>query len=276
MKYRRLRWPCVVTAAFCLSLLHGPTAGSQTRAKAVSPSRKPVAAKPLAVSPLDSLATTPLPLNDNSNAYWMIREYMNELRAMQNRHAEVVFLGDSITDGFKYGVGAPVWNLLFAPLNAEDFAIGGLTTSQVLWQIRTGQVAALTPRVVVIMIGTNNLGLGQSPTAVASGIMAIVDQLKAQLPNSRILLLGVFPRGQSPSDPYRALIAQVNTMISELEETNRIHYVDIGYAFQKRGGTISPTVMSDFVHPTLYGYQIYAVAIWQPLIQLLRATENLP
>jgi lysophospholipase L1-like esterase len=226
----------------------------------------PVAAPGLAGQAAGSgPATAPGPLAGAGLPYWDGREAQNEARAQQG-HANILFLGDSITDFLQNGAGQPVWDQSFAPLGAADFAVGGATTSQVLWQVQTGQVAALTPDVVVLLIGTNNLGvLGQTPAEVAAGVAAIVDQIELQLPRTRILLLGVLPRGQDPTDPLRTSAAQANQMIAQLGDGRRVRYLDIGPTFLQPDGTIAPVVMPDFLHPSLLGYGLFTAAI-QPAL----------
>ncbi len=213
-----------------------------------------------------------MPLDDGSNAYWTLHNFDNELMLALGGKADVLFLGDSITDLLASGPGQPVWDALFAPLGAADFAIAGITTSQVLWQVDQGQVRAAAPRVVVLMIGTNNVGLGQSPAATADGIKSIVESIRTQLPRSQILLLGILPRGEFADDPLRAKIAQVNSQIAQLADGNRVRFRDIGKSFMGADGTISPEVMPDFVHPSLWGYQIYTASIWWDLQQMLRGS----
>jgi lysophospholipase L1-like esterase len=217
---------------------------------------------------VDSLATMPMPLDDGSNVYWVERNAVN-VEAVQSGQANVVFLGDSITDWLATGDGAVWWDQFYAPLNALNMAVGGTTTSEVLWQIETGQVASASPDVVVLMIGTNNLSNGQSPGAVAEGISAIVTNLQEQVPSTRILLLGVLPRGESPDDPYRTQIAEVNTLLAELADGDKVRFLDIGSSFLKPNGSISPRIMSDFVHPTMSGYLLYAGLIWEPVLDML-------
>jgi beta-glucosidase len=213
------------------------------------------------------VAVTALPLDGND--YWALRQAQNEARA-QLGHANILFLGDSITDSLQNGAGQPVWDTYVAPLGAADFAVSGLTTSQVLWQVQTGQVAAVTPDVVVLLIGTNNLGLGQSPADTAAGITAVVNGIAAQLPRTRIVLLALLPRGESPMDPLRASVAQVNRLIARLGDGQRVRYLDMGRTFLQRDGSISSAIMPDFLHPSLLGYQYYSVAIWPTLLDALR------
>jgi beta-glucosidase len=216
----------------------------------------------------DPLSTIALPISGRGVSFWDTDNAANELRAAEG-HAPVLFLGDSITAGYAYGTGAAVWDQWLAPLGAEDFAIPGLSTSEVLWQVESGQVATVSPGVVVLMIGTNNLGEGQSPQAAAEGIGRIVDQIKAVSPATRMLLLGVFSRGFSATDPYRSEVAQVNSLISLLADGQRVVYRDIGGVFLNTDGSISPSVLPDGLHPSQYGYQLWTAAMWPTLAEML-------
>jgi beta-glucosidase len=210
------------------------------------------------------VAAIPWPVNDGTRPYWAQREAQNEAR-LRLGAANVLFLGDSILDNLTSGVGLPVWKQYYAPIGSANFAVGGITTRQVLWQVRAGQVAALRPKVVILLIGTNNLGLGQSPADTATAITAIVSEIGAQLPNTRILLLGVMPRGQTPADPLRAAAAQVNARIARLADGRRVRYLDPGAALLQPNGTLAPQVMPDFLHPSLAGYRMLTAAIWPAL-----------
>ena len=108
---------------------------------------------------------------------------------------DLLFLGDSITQGWHDNA---VWKRFYGPRHAANFGIGGDRTEHVLWRLQHGEVDGIHPRVVVLMIGTNNSGDNTSGEIVA-GIKAIVDELRKRLPDSKILLLGVFPRGQKPN-----------------------------------------------------------------------------
>jgi lysophospholipase L1-like esterase len=219
------------------------------------------------------LAATAVSLLGAGNPYWEMRQVHNQARA-ELGPANILFLGDSITDLLETGAGRPLWNQYFVPLGAADFAVGGATTSHVLWQIETGQVAAVTPHVVVLLIGSNNLGTGQSPADTAAGITEVVAQLRAQLPRARVVLLGILPRGRRRTEPLRAAIADVNQRIAPLGDGRQVRYLDIGPLFVEPDGSIAPQVMPDFVHPSVYGYGIYTVAIWPTLLAALQDSPS--
>lgn len=181
----------------------------------------------------------------------------------------VVFLGDSITNYFQYGAGAPIWDSLIAPYNAVDYGVPGYMTQDVLAQIANGQLDGIAPQVVVLMIGVNDLAGGASPADAAAGVAADVAAIQAKLPSSEILLLGILPSGESPADPLRGEIAQTNSLISLLQGNGgNVLYVNLGALFVQPDGTLSPAVMPDYIHPSTFGYLILAEALQQPLQDL--------
>jgi len=214
------------------------------------------------------VATLPLPISGTD--YWDQRDSEHVTALDEGARPNVLFLGDSITDFLQNASGGPVWDEYFAPLSSLNFGVGGIRTSHVLWQIETGEVAMATPKVIVLLIGSNNLGIAkQEPEEVAAGIEKIVAELGEQLPDTRVLLLGILPRGPKPDDPFRAQIARVNNLISDLDDGNRVTFLDIGNVFLSKDGSISPDVMPDGAHPSLYGYELYTEAMLPTLKGLL-------
>jgi lysophospholipase L1-like esterase len=251
-----------------------PTAPSP-RPAAPPPPAPPPAPAPAAAPAADpdAIAVTPLPLDDGTDLYWADRNEQNELRLMDPAPISTLFLGDSITDWLANGAGAGVWDSFFAPLGAADFAVAGVTTSQVLWQVEKGQAALAAPKVIVLLIGSNNLGLGQSTTAAAKGVNAVVANLRTQLPKTRILLLGLLPREESAAAPIRAQITEVNQAIAKLDDGRYVHFLDIGGLFVKRDGDISPFIMPDFLHPSAFGYELYALGVYWAVTDLLNQKD---
>src|SRR6185295_6725974 len=149
-----------------------------------------------------------------------------------------------------------------APLNAANFGIGGDTTENVLWRILNGEIEGLSPKVVVLMIGTNNFGLeGHQPDAVAKGVATIVQALRKKLPASKILLLGIFPRDEKPETDARKKIKKVNETIAGLEDKKNVRFLDIGAKLSNPDGSLDKAVMPDFLHLSEKGYQIWADAM---------------
>jgi lysophospholipase L1-like esterase len=178
----------------------------------------------------------------------------------------LLFLGDSITQGWGGG-GKQTWNRFYTPRNAANFGIGGDRTEHVLWRIQNDELKGIEPKVVVLMIGTNNLG-ANSPDEIAQGVTAIVHELRERVPKSRILLLGVFPRGQKPGST-RERLKSVNLQIAKLDDGSNVRYLDIGRAFLEEDGTISKEIMPDYLHLSPRGYRLWADAMEPTLWSML-------
>jgi beta-glucosidase len=187
--------------------------------------------------------------------------------------AELLLVGDSITDFWRNPegpfAGKPVLDKYFGQWKIANFGIAGDTTQGVLYRLQNGEGTGIKPRAIMVMIGTNNTARN-TPAEIAEGVGAVVMELQKDFPDAKILLLGVFPRGRAAADPARASIAQINTIISRLHDGTRVHYLDIGAKFLDAAGTIPPDVMSDALHPSAKGYEIWAEAVNAPLTGLMK------
>lgn len=174
--------------------------------------------------------------------------------------ADLLFMGDSITDGWRGG-GKKVWDATFAPLKAINFGIGGDQTQHVLWRIENGELEVIKPKLMVLMIGTNNGG--DSKEDVALGITTIVKETQKRLPDTKILLLAIFPRGEkAENNKARAKNMEVNQIIQKQYEGDKmVKYMDIGDKFLDEKKDLPKDIMPDFLHPNAKGYQIWADAI---------------
>lgn len=195
---------------------------------------------------------------------WFDRVKQNIADTKKNADTcELVFDGDSITDGW-HGVGHAVWQQHYAKFHALDFGILGDRTQHLLWRLLQGQAAGIHPKLIVLMIGTNNVNRN-TDEEVAAGIRAVIDAYQKCCPDAMILLQAILPRMEKPQDPYRAKIKNVNAMISKFDDGKKVIFVDFGDKILQPDGTISRDVLSDFTHPTAKGYEIWADAI-QPFI----------
>ena len=181
---------------------------------------------------------------------------------------DLLFVGDSITDyWFRYG--RSIWDANFAPLHAANFGVAGDRTEHVLWRLQNGELDGIKPKLVVLMIGTNNLG-SNSDEEIADGIKAIIQQLRQKLPSSQILLLGIFPRGEQADNPVRSRIKHINSIIAKFDDGKMIKYMDIGPKFLEPDGTLSKSAMPDSLHPNAKGYQIWADAITPTVQEMMK------
>ena len=183
----------------------------------------------------------------------------------------MLFLGDSITECWDTK-GLAVWNQYYEPLRGANFGVGGDTTQNVLWRTTAGgALEGISPRVVVLMIGTNNLGLkDDAPPKVAMGVTAIVDVLTSRFPDAEILLLSIFPRGKVPGDELRQKVVATNELIQPLSKRKNVTWLELWDVFLAKDGSISPEIMPDALHPTEAGYRIWAREMAPVLEKLLK------
>jgi len=194
---------------------------------------------------------------------WFIHFQNNLENSRKMPKIDLIFDGDSITD-FWMGRGKDIWTQRYAPLNAFDFGISGDKTENLLWRLQNGQVDGLHPKLILLMIGTNNLG-GNTPEQIADGVKADIDEYFKHCPDATLVLQAVFPRGELASDPARAKIKALNDLISKFADGKKILFIDFGNKFLEPDGMLTKEVMPDFLHPSPQGYQIWADAI-QPTI----------
>jgi lysophospholipase L1-like esterase len=206
--------------------------------------------------------TTPAPRVEE---FWPRRHEALRARAARGG-ADLLFLGDSITEWWDHE--PEVWDRFYGRRRAANFGMAGDGTEHVLWRIDDGELRGLSPRVVVLLIGTNDLR-DYTPAEVATGVAAVVGRLRAAFPQAKILLLGIFPRAPRPTDPLRVRLQAVNERISRLDDGAHVHYLDIGRCFLNDDGTLSPTVMPDYLHLSREGYTRWAEAIEPTLREML-------
>lgn len=187
---------------------------------------------------------------------------------------DLLFMGDSITDGWRTR-GLNVWNKYYAPQHAANFGIGGDRTEHVLWRMDNGELDGIKPKVVVLMIGTNNSGkeknghMRNTIPQIIEGVTAVVTELRAKLPESKILLLAIFPRGNI-DDFQRGEVAVVNTALAKLDDGKMVKFLDIGPKFLEADATLPRSIMPDLLHPNEHGYQIWADAMNPTLDEMMK------
>ncbi len=184
----------------------------------------------------------------------------NEKVQAQQGKINLVFVGDSITQGWERN-GAPVWETYYGHRRALNLGIGGDRTQHVLWRLDNGNLDGIRPEVAVVMIGTNNSANDRNTAnEMVDGVRAVVHKLRTKTPNTKILLLAIFPRGDVFNE-RRGKILQVNQAIARLHDGIHVFFQDIGPHFLEDDGSISPSIMPDFLHLSTAGYGIWAQAI---------------
>jgi lysophospholipase L1-like esterase len=207
-------------------------------------------------------ATEPRPRDD--------ARHQSFLEIAKGGNVDLLFVGDSITDFWDTpGRGLRVWDEYFAPLKAANFGISGDTTQGVLWRMRNGELIGFKAKLIVLMLGTNNLS--RNPVdEIAAGDRLIVDEFRKQQPQAKVLILGIFPRGMQPGTTQRTSIKAINQKLAALADNTNVFYLDIGHTFLAEDGTLPVDIMPDGLHPNERGYKLWAEATIAKVQELLK------
>jgi lysophospholipase L1-like esterase len=229
------------------------------------------AQQPASASKIDASAA--IEKNDASGKFqWMHKSFL----ARAKQAMDVLFIGDSITEGWNK---APhVWDHFYGMQRPANFGIGGDKTENVIWRIENGELDGAKPKVVVLMLGTNN-SAQNTAEEIAAADKKIVEMIRGKIPTAKVLLLAVFPRGArknaqgevtadaiADADKRMQVIDGVNASLAKLDDGKDVRFLDINAKFLGQDGKIPWSIMPDQLHPTAAGYQLWAEAM-QPLLQ---------
>ena len=218
-------------------------------------------------------ATTPAHrMKSDEKNWWQERHESKAIEAKKNKW-DIIFLGDSITHSWETA-GKKTWNKYYQKRRALNLGFSGDRTEHVLWRLDNGEFEEVQPKVVVLMIGTNNTGHRKDPPkAIAAGVEKIIDRINTKSPTTKILLLAIFPRSEKVSDPQRKNNDRANALIKQLTKKDGVTYLDINERFLLPDGTLSKEIMPDLLHPKQKGYAIWAEAI-EPSLRALLAEDS--
>ncbi len=214
--------------------------------------------RPRVVPPIAT--TTPVTQNRDKRIYdWMTR-HKQILQRNKTVKPEIVFFGDSITHYWGGLPKAPIaagpreWDTLFAGRTVTNMGCGWDRTENVLWRIRNGQLDGISPKLAVILIGTNNLAVANTPREIYWGVQAIVDEIHERCPTTKVLLLGVLPRKRR----FAHTPERVNNLISTLNDRRYVRFYNVNYSLLDADGRINTSLYRDGVHPNAKGYAAIA------------------
>ncbi|WAC46842.1 GDSL-type esterase/lipase family protein [Asticcacaulis sp. SL142] len=256
--------------------LHPDTKGQGLMAQAIEPTlarllgRAPV--MPLEAMTQVNTALIPVPRLEIDSYDWYARHQAVKA-AGRKMSPKVVMMGDSITHFWggtpvaQRASGQEAWDSLFGQTSVLNLGFGWDRTQNVLWRLRQGEFDGLTPDWVVLNIGTNNLtgsanARASTPAEVAEGVGAIVADIRTRSPKTRIIVMGIFPRGFSADDSLRPLIRDSNRLIkARLNGLSHVTLLDIGGQYLHEDGQLRRDLMPDSVHPNNAGYEVWARAL---------------
>lgn len=198
---------------------------------------------------------------------WGVEQFerINKLVQQNQGEIDLLFIGDSITQRWAEA-GKPVWDEYYGNRSALNIGVSGDRTEHVLWRLESGNIEGIFPKVTVILIGTNNVGVGRfTPTETLEGVKAVVQSVRDKRPDTKIILMGIFPRGRQFNEK-RGQIAQINQALANLHDGKKVYFLDIGHKFVDVNGYISEDVMPSAIHPSEKGFLIWAKSL-EPFIE---------
>jgi beta-glucosidase len=198
-----------------------------------------------------------------------LRHHEDRKRWCTEKKVDLLMVGDSII--FEWPrVGRQVWEEFYGTRNAVNIGSSGDQTYHMLWHFQNGGLDGMkdrNPKLVVVMIGTNNRGEPERRGEdTAYGILALLKEIHAKLPESKILLMPIFPRGDTPEDSGRLRNDEINKIIRTYVDEKTVHWLDIGHVFLNGEGKLKRDLMPDGLHPNLEGYRVWAEAM-EPTIR---------
>jgi alpha-L-fucosidase len=183
----------------------------------------------------------------------------------------VLFIGDSITAAWRATWAQETWTNYFGKYQPANFGIGSDATQHILWRITHGELDGINPKVVVLLVGANNIKKN-SPTAIAEAEAKIVKTISEKLPKSKVLLLGVFPRAHKTDLPELKVperVNAVNAQLAKLDDGVNVRYLDLGDKLAP-DGKVTPEIYADGVHLKGKGLQIWAESITPLLEEMMK------
>ncbi|MDD4869381.1 MAG: platelet-activating factor acetylhydrolase IB subunit [Kiritimatiellae bacterium] len=224
----------------------------------------------ICVAQTNSLATTSV---GKENEAWWKKRHEAKVELAKQGNVDLLWIGDSITHGFEGG-GKAMWEKYYAPRHALNIGFSADRTEHVLWRLDNGEIDGISPKLAIIMLGTNNTGHRKDkPEEIAEGIKLICEKLRTKLPNMKVLVLGIFPRGEKSTDFGRMNNDEANKLIAKLVDDKNIFFLNINDKFLGPDGVLSKEIMPDFLHPNPKGYQIWAETI-EPTVAKLMGEEK--
>ncbi len=216
------------------------------------------------------------PAARNEDPTW-VNKHAELLDRAKKGNIELYFEGDSITRRWEGEARHKAnWDQNFGGWKAASFGAGGDRTQNVLYRIENGELDGVNPKVIVLLIGTNNVGFvpvdgGDAALVedVTKGISACLNALRQKAPKARILLIGITPRNTNGATALIPTINQINSQIAKFADGKTIKYLNINDKLADKDGKVYDGLTEDGLHFTNKGYQVWADAMKPILIKWL-------
>lgn len=219
-------------------------------------------ALPVSSAPAPALPSTLKPEPHQRDPYDWNGRHEAVMKRNQAVKPEYVMIGDSIThhwggepSGDSKKVGAVSWEQLFGPHAATNMGFGFDYVDNAYYRVQNGELDGISPRVIIVLLGTNNLGHRKdTPQACADNIKAFVRLVHQKCPSSKILVLGILPRKEKD---LAELVKQTNKLLQKLQNGKNVFFANPGKALLSADGVFpQKEFLRDVVHPNAKGYEV--------------------
>ena len=173
----------------------------------------------------------------------------------------VAFLGNGLTASGNWAEWLPKYDVI-------NLGVSGNTTADLLTGLDA--VVALSPDVVVVEVGTNDIGDRKTDEHVVRNVEMTLCILRRQLPQAGILVQSVLPRGRD----FTKTICSVNRHLRQFAPTQRAQYLDLWPALAGQDGELIPAFAVDSLHLTPEGYNAWLVQLRQALQGLIERAPS--
>ncbi len=197
-----------------------------------------------------------------------LRRHEQFLAEGRSQQFDVICLGDSLTWG--WDDHRELWKTQVTPQSTAFWAIGGDATNQLLWRIEHGELDCQSPKLIIVLIGTNNRWVKDEADDIAQSIDTVIQAVQAKCPKSKVLLLGILPQGYHTTESSRKIFDQVNLRLPAIATSRGIDFRNVGQALLEPDGSLSSTISYDGTHLTKAGYQQFAKALAPVVRELLK------
>eukprot|EP01111_Echinosteliopsis_oligospora_P011434 TRINITY_DN3778_c0_g1_i1.p1 TRINITY_DN3778_c0_g1~~TRINITY_DN3778_c0_g1_i1.p1 ORF type:complete len:254 (+),score=44.09 TRINITY_DN3778_c0_g1_i1:55-816(+) len=197
-------------------------------------------------------------------------EIMKFVETAEGRASNVVMLGSSMFERWKTS-GEKTWKALnFDRFKICNAGIGGDKSENVLWRLHDGKMFEnFKPKLIVLMIGTNNLG-SDHPDDISNGIFTIIDKLRKDCPLSHILLIGVLTRNDELS--FLSQIRSLNSSLAAKSKTfppHELTFVEFPRILINDDDTPRGELFDDHVHLNENGYGVFGEVLEPLFVKLV-------
>lgn len=200
--------------------------------------------------------STAIPVSQRREPYiyeWKDR-HQTILKNIRLQRPKKIIIGNSITHywGEEPGRenGSRSWQKQMLPAGYFNLGFGWDRIENVLWRVYHGELSGYDADEIVLMIGTNNLGIN-TKEEIVEGLEFLLEQIKIRQPNAKIKVIGLLPRRDREED-----VNILNEQISEMSRLNNYTYLNVGNKLLTKDGKINESLFSDGLHPNEKGYSL--------------------